>query len=175
MRRFVCGGWYGENFGRERMDIICNSCIPWSWEKGDLDKPNDHEMIEIDKKDYDDWVSKAGIVLFKGVPVDFNPNSVEEGNYENYVFIHLFQMVTIYADDEMESNYKFIESHRFSTFRETIRALHMYELPNSWNELDFEIGEQREGYPFFSPPLFKLRISNLKTPIEKEFEAKRYG
>jgi ribosome-interacting GTPase 1 len=121
-------------------------------------------MDEISKEEYEETVRLFGVVLFKGGPVDRNPKSIEEGFYEDYRFINLYEKKETKGVDRIEKDYKLIQSKQFSSFMDAVRVLHLFEHPPEWKEMDFwgkvvKNGTQRLG------PIYKLMLVNRKTPF----------
>ena len=93
-------------------------------------------------KEYEEIVKLCGVILFNGAPVDKNPKSIEEGYYDDYKIINLYKkkkgVIGSESPFDEKEYYELIQSKEFPSFWNAIRALHFFELPLEWKEMNFE-------------------------------------
>jgi hypothetical protein len=142
MSRYVCGGWTAENSRWiNNPQPICNHHVNWSYQESD-GLPGPTSMDEIPEKEYEEIVKLCGVRLFNGAPVDKNPKSIEEGYYDDYKIINLYKkkkgVIGYESSFDDKEYYELIQSKEFPSFWNAIRALHFFELPLEWKEMNFE-------------------------------------
>ena len=160
MSYYVCLGWTADHHPEVTPMPICNQHVYWSYQETDSTQTvDDFSMMEISKEEYEETVRLFGVVLFKGGQVDRNPKSIEEGFYEDYRIINLYEKKETEAGDEIEKDYELIQSKQFPSFWDAIRALHLFELPLEWKEMDFKGKVLRNGMDW-KKPNYKLELVN---------------